>query len=61
MKGRDNAYKCSVCGKYIGYFEIDKGDVKIEYEGAEQEHVIMTHRNCEITEKDETRRNHRRR
>lgn len=42
-------FRCSVCGKFISYSEIDKNEVKVEYTPDTEysvEETVFTHLHC---------------
>jgi hypothetical protein len=44
-----NKFKCSICGKFISYLEIDKGNIKVEFTPDTEytvEETIFTHKKC---------------
>jgi len=53
-KGRDPEYRCSICGRYISYSEIDDGKITIKDTPDSEftvEQTEMFHNNCEVIDK----------
>ena len=50
-KGRDIEFRCTICGRYISYSDIEKNKVKINFTPDTQftiEKTEMTHKKCEV-------------
>lgn len=48
---KNNKFKCDICGKFIGYDEFDKNDIKIEFTPDTYysvETIKFVHKKCEI-------------